>query len=153
MAPGVCCGVSTMVGIKSGPKEKNLRNKKWCLLLSNCCYHFRSKNAIILDIHTDKLVSSFPPNLRLLSSQAIVSVHVNSTSGVITALGTRGLPSLWSPRDVDYAPEDGEELSSFMVTLDLETGTVGVEIENVFIQGLCQPFLAQLVCVHDIRII
>lgn len=76
--------------------------------------------------------------------QAIVSTHVNSTSGVITALGTRGLPPQWSPRDIDYTPEDGEALSSFVMTLDLETGRVSYR-ERIYSAGAGgQPFLATL---------
>lgn len=54
--------------------------------------------------------------------QAIVSLVVDSTSGVATALGVRGLPPDSSPRDADYVLESGEESSSFVVSLDIDDG-------------------------------
>lgn len=47
---------------------------------------------------------------------------VDSTRGVVTALGSRGLPPEWSPRDPDFVPDEGSDLSSMVMFLDLETG-------------------------------
>lgn len=63
-----------------------------------------------------------PPPPRNNSRQAIVSLEVDSTRGVVAALGSRGLPPEWSPRDPDFFPEDGDDLSSMVLFLDLETG-------------------------------
>ncbi|CBJ28116.1 hypothetical protein Esi_0092_0020 [Ectocarpus siliculosus] len=54
--------------------------------------------------------------------EAIVSLRVNSGTGVVTALGTRGLPADWTPRDTDFVPEDDAELYSSVFSLGLETG-------------------------------
>eukprot|EP00903_Cladosiphon_okamuranus_P017880 g16453.t1 len=54
--------------------------------------------------------------------EAIVSVMVDSTRGIVTALGSRGLPPEWSPRDPDFVPEDRNDLSSVVLFLNLETG-------------------------------
>ncbi|CAN0198898.1 unnamed protein product, partial [Ectocarpus sp. 12 AP-2014] len=54
--------------------------------------------------------------------EAIVSLRVNPGTGVVTALGMRGLPTDWSPRDTDFVPEDDDELHSSVLSLRLETG-------------------------------
>ncbi|CAM9531583.1 unnamed protein product, partial [Ectocarpus sp. 12 AP-2014] len=54
--------------------------------------------------------------------EAIVSLRVNPGTGVVTALGMRGLPADWSPRDTDFVPEDDDELHSSVFSLRLETG-------------------------------
>lgn len=54
--------------------------------------------------------------------QAIVSLELDFTRGVVTALGSRGLPPEWSPRDPDFIPEGPDDLSSMVLFLDLETG-------------------------------
>ncbi|CAB1113690.1 unnamed protein product [Ectocarpus sp. CCAP 1310/34] len=54
--------------------------------------------------------------------EAIVSLRVNPGTGVVTALGMRGLPADWSPRDTDFVPEDDDELHSSVFSLELETG-------------------------------
>ena len=60
--------------------------------------------------------------LALSYPQAIVSLVVDSASGVATALGVRGLPPESSPRGAEYVPENGEDSSSFVVSLDIEDG-------------------------------
>ncbi|CAM9165411.1 unnamed protein product, partial [Laminaria digitata] len=55
--------------------------------------------------------------------EAIVSLVVDSTSGIATALGVRGLPPESSPRDAEYVLENGEDSSSSVVmSLDLDDG-------------------------------
>lgn len=51
-----------------------------------------------------------------------MSFAIDSTRGVVTALGSRGLPPDWSPRDPDFFPQDENDLSSLVLFLDLWTG-------------------------------
>lgn len=54
--------------------------------------------------------------------QAIVSLQVDSATGVVTALGARGLPPESNPRDTDFSPDAGTEVVSMVLSLTLATG-------------------------------
>ncbi|CAM9339220.1 unnamed protein product, partial [Scytosiphon promiscuus] len=56
--------------------------------------------------------------------EAVVSLRVMSDIGLVAALGARGLPPEWSPRDTDFVPGNGTEslLWSSVLSLDLDTG-------------------------------